>query len=864
MGKRSVILLLVFSFLLIISLNMISAVDFGWCGSAHLGSYDSEQGVRSAGPCVAGNTLKNNQIDLTGGIWQWTCVGDTGSEESCWAYYQQISVGKIIVPTEITLNGDGSSSNPYQITNCQELQQIHVNLNANYKLMNDIDCSYSLSGGPGINPYDWVAIGNSSANFNGVLEGNGKKIKNLLIITHELPERYNIGIFGIIGTSGMVKNLGLVDVYVLAKESKDATGDVSGGQRVGGLVGYNKGTIERTFIEYKGDYDPGYPYDSIPLFYGMTGCPCFTKGISGVSYVGGLVGFNEGTIRNVYSKNLDIKGDEYIGGIAGANHGTNAEIINSYSTSNLELVYADNGGYFGGIVGINGYDKFGQLANNAGDVKNSFATGKVGCWSYNYNCIGSANGDPYMGGLIGKTESSGDIQNNFWYDYPTTERCTSLGLCGDREDVAVSCIRSGREVQDTYCRITNLADYFKGVNVPTKSPFINNWDFTNVWVAVANDFPKLKWEEGGSIIPTNPQPESMYWSVGNIKVTSANIGKDVNATIKGLASGLTVQYQIRRDATGGDDVAKEGTFTSSGGVNGFDRISWKAGDDSVSGFLDSTGYETGTYHFRIKIGTQSWLSTKSGENFQSSYGELIVSSGGTIISGCDSNDECWLQNTHCTSSCTCESGYSPDGSGGCLSGGGLCNNDGIQDSGEECDGGEYCTSSCTCETGYIDEMNSNGCVQGAIDSTVTCNQDVNGETFDDLGEVTSNLCSDGSSPSLILISGTSSPYEYQWQCGDQICNLFVIGDPIISTEYRAESDNGCQLGRDFETVIYYNKQTNQEVSQHKLYCPAALPFFTIRNVIAVVIAVALIYIILALRNQNKGKRKKARSSKKRR
>lgn len=864
MGKRSVVLLLVFSFLLISSLNVISAVDFGWCGNAHLGGFDSEQAVRSAGPCVAGNTLKNNQIDLIGAIWQWTCVGDTGSEESCWAYYQQISVGKIIVPTEITLNGDGSSSNPYQITNCQELQQIHVDLNANYKLMNDIDCSYSLSGGPGINPYDWVPIGNTtgSAEFNGVFEGNGKKIKNLLIITHELPERYNVGIFAKIGTSGVVRNLGLVDVYVLAKESRDATGEVSGGQRVGGLVGYNKGTIERTFIEYKGDYNPGYPYNSIPLFYGEVGCPCLTQGISGIKYVGGLVGFNEGIIRNVYSKNVRIMGKEYIGGIAGANHGTNAEIINSYSTSNLELIYSDSSGdtgYFGGIVGINGYNEFGELANNAGDVKNSFATGKVGCWSYNYNCIGSANGDPFMGGLIGKTELSGTIENNFWYDYPTTERCVSLGLCGDREDVAVACIRSGRAAQDTYCRTTNLVDYFKGVNVPTKSPFINNWDFTNVWEAVANDFPKLKWEEGG-IIPSTPDtPEEMYWSAGNVKITNANIGKNVNATIKGLPSGLSVQYQIRRDAALGDDVAKEGTLTSSG--SGFDRILWKAGEDSVKGIIDSIGLETGTYHFRIKINTQNWLSTKSGENFQSAFGELIVSEG-NIISGCDSNDECWLENTHCTSSCVCETGYSPDGNGGCQSSsGGECGN-GIQDSGEECDLGEHCTSSCTCEEGYVDEMNSNGCVQEIIDGTpITCNQDVNGETFETLRDVPSNLCSDGSSPPLIPISGT---LEYQWQCGDQMCSLFAEGDPIETDEYRAESDNGCQMGRDFETVIYYNKQTNQEVSQHKLYCPAALPFFTIRNVIAVVIAVALIYIILALRNQNKSKGKNKKSSKKKR
>ena len=41
--------------------------------------------------------------------------------------------------------GDGSSGNPYQITNCVQLQEMNNNLNAYYVLMNDIDCSDTVN-----------------------------------------------------------------------------------------------------------------------------------------------------------------------------------------------------------------------------------------------------------------------------------------------------------------------------------------------------------------------------------------------------------------------------------------------------------------------------------------------------------------------------------------------------------------------------------------------------------------------------------------------------------------------------------------------------------------------------------------------
>ena len=85
--------------------------------------------------------------------------------------------------------------------------------------MNDIDLSsYS----------NWDPIGDDSAGFTGVLDGNGYTISNLTI---NRPDEDGVGLFAIIGdpstmSGGEVRNLGIECV------------DIVGNTGVGGLVGY--------------------------------------------------------------------------------------------------------------------------------------------------------------------------------------------------------------------------------------------------------------------------------------------------------------------------------------------------------------------------------------------------------------------------------------------------------------------------------------------------------------------------------------------------------------------------------------------------------------------------------------------------
>lgn len=115
--------------------------------------------------------------------------------------------------------GAGTGSNPYIITNCEQLQEMNDELDAEYSLANDIDCSDTTTwnSGAGFEP-----IGNSSMeSFSGQFDGNSFVISNLFI---NLPGLNNVGLFGYVDGAG-IEDVGLV------------TPDITGQASVGGIIG---------------------------------------------------------------------------------------------------------------------------------------------------------------------------------------------------------------------------------------------------------------------------------------------------------------------------------------------------------------------------------------------------------------------------------------------------------------------------------------------------------------------------------------------------------------------------------------------------------------------------------------------------
>ena len=170
--------------------------------------------------------------------------------------------------------GSGTAKDPYKIANAVHLSLVREELDKHFELFEDIDLSV-IEESEGFEP-----IGDKTKPFTGTFDGKGKKIKNLKI--NRSGDKY-VGLFGVVGRGGVVKNIGLEDV------------DVKGEENVGGLVGYNNGMIENSYT---------------------------TGNVAGGKYIGGLVGVNKGgTIKNSYATG-DVAGEKDVGGFVGWNDGT--------------------------------------------------------------------------------------------------------------------------------------------------------------------------------------------------------------------------------------------------------------------------------------------------------------------------------------------------------------------------------------------------------------------------------------------------------------------------------------------------------------------------------------------------------------
>ena len=203
-----------------------------------------------------------------------------------------------------------------------------------------------------------------------------------------------------------------------------ATGNVSGSASVGGLIGENEnGLISNSYAtgsvtgtNYGTGGLVGYNYGNSSISKSYS-----TGNVTGADYgAGGLVGKNENsTISNSYASG-NVGGENNVGGLVGYNYGS---IINSYATGN---VTGDN--EVGGLVGY----------NEDSTVSNSYATGNViginkvgGLVGVNDGIInisyatGFVTGDGYLGGLV--ADNTGTISNSFW-DTETTGMTDGYGI----------------------------------------------------------------------------------------------------------------------------------------------------------------------------------------------------------------------------------------------------------------------------------------------------------------------------------------------------------------------------------------------------------------------------------------------------
>jgi len=520
--------------------------------------------------------------------------------------------------SNVNYDGDGTTNNPYEVSNLNELQCInedHGNasdrtdaLTSDYILVSDIDASdtSAWNSGDGFEP-----IGEFSDAFNATFDGDGYEITELTI---DRGSDDDVGLFGTVESAGTVANVTVTNVDItgsgetgaLVGENKEgtvsnsgATGSVTGSNNeVGGLVGYNDGgDISDSYAEVTvtssddevgglaGENDGGTVSNSY-----ATG---EVKAEDDDNDVGGLTGENDdGTVSNSYATG-DVEGDDNLGGLIGYNNG--GTVSESYATGDVEGYESGslNSLEVGGLVGenyngdieesyatgnVSGDDDIGGIVgyNNGGPVTDSYATGNVladsdvgGIVGYNSQgtversyAAGNVSGNSNVGGAVG--DNSGSVTDSYW-DVNTTNRSASDGGTGLTTDEMTG--------NDATSNMSGL-------------------DFSNTWTVVGDDsYPKLAWSAppnfGVEIINTDsPVPE------GNTLEVDARI------TNRGFLEG-TQDIPLRIEGSS-EDVELD--LTLGAGESAVRTLEWNTGASSNGTYTATVESENDTDTARIFVG----------------------------------------------------------------------------------------------------------------------------------------------------------------------------------------------------------------------------------------------------------------------
>ncbi len=311
--------------------------------------------------------------------------------------------------TTITMNGRYSITATFhevkdvvEIWDWHDLHSIRNDRSGDYVLMNDLDATtagYAELAGPAADGRrGWIPIGSgggpSDWMFTGSFDGQGYEIRDLHI---SRSTAFYVGLFGAVGRDGLIRNVGVVNTHVRGRGS------------VGGLVGYNAGTMSNSYST--GIVTGSRLYRDVGGLVGRStgtvGNSYSTSSVTGHENVGGLVGRSSGTVDDSYSTG-SVTGEDYVGGLVG--YHIYAMVSNCYSTGNVM-----GSRWVGGLVGLNSFATVGD-SHAGGDVTGDISVGGlVGGSDYstvsNSHATGSVTGDNRVGGLVGWNR--GTVSNSY-------------------------------------------------------------------------------------------------------------------------------------------------------------------------------------------------------------------------------------------------------------------------------------------------------------------------------------------------------------------------------------------------------------------------------------------------------------------
>jgi cytochrome c553 len=293
-------------------------------------------------------------------------------------------------------------------------------LSRSYQIVRDLDASAIENFRPigDCGPEGNCMISFDRYGFQGTIDGQGHTISGLRV---SVPEGGGIGLIGVLGQSGTVRNLLLVDAQVVGRGGTGllvgsnfgivyrcrAEGEVAGQLAIGGLVGGSAGLI--AFSEVKATVSGNQAIGG--LVGDMRGAVYYSTAdveVAASRGAGALVGLN--TFGFVVGSHATGKmvGSNDLGGLVGMN--TDAKVRASSAAVDIDA----DGSNIGGLVGF----------NSLSDVRNSYATGAV-------------SGSDAVGGLVGR--NNGSVKRSFAAGTVTGDGATGgiSGLQVEGEEAAV-------------------------------------------------------------------------------------------------------------------------------------------------------------------------------------------------------------------------------------------------------------------------------------------------------------------------------------------------------------------------------------------------------------------------------------------
>ena len=341
--------------------------------------------------------------------------------KSRWFFTMLLFVTTMIMPSMMLAKsiplaipeGKGTVDEPYQISNRAELYWFaglvngtlpdggKENLSANAILTANIivntgvlDANKNLVSKSDLT--EWKPIGARWSSYTGTFDGQGYTISGLYFNN---PTSSYAGLFGSIGANGKISNVGVLDSYFQFREFgggvcgvnygtvRDCknTGSVRGLAAIGGVCGLNEkgGIIENSFNEgtVSGTGDNVQQVGGVCGYNNGTIKSCYnTASVSGQNSVGGVCGFNSrGIITNCFNEGT-VSGQTFVGGVCG--NGCGVTTTNCF-----------NGGIVSGqshVSGVCGYDY-----NYDGTLTN--------CYYLSDTAKGGINGKDVSGKAEGKS-----------------------------------------------------------------------------------------------------------------------------------------------------------------------------------------------------------------------------------------------------------------------------------------------------------------------------------------------------------------------------------------------------------------------------------------------------------------------------